>query len=169
MCKKFLKELLLAAVLTAVLFVAFDFFGEALFPSNDITLSAGLMVFALAVLILPPLIGGIPSGYLVGKKIKKGKDALFVPAIGAAVGGLALMSLSLASMLLMTDVAWQSQLAEAAKYGGTFFADMTLQDFKSMVLFSVVLGAIFIAIMNFAIGLLGGLIGSKLALGKKRK
>ena len=164
MFKEFWKELLLAAVLTAVLFTAADLLGNLFVPeTGEVTLSAGLLAFSLIVLVLPALVGCIPSGYLIAKKTRDVKAVLFVPALGAAIGGLALMALSTGSLLLITDVAWQAQKAEVAKYGVEFFANMSLAEYKSMIIFSVVFGAVFLAILNFAIGLAGGFAGSKLA------
>ena len=163
MFKEFWKELLLAAVLTAVLFTAMDLLGTFFVSgTGDITLSADLMLFSIIVLILPPLVGCIPSGYLIAKKTKDIKAVIFVPALGAAIGGLALMAFSTGSILLMTDAAWQAQMKELAGYGVEFFATMSLADYKSMVVFSVIFGAVFLAILNFAIGLAGGFVGSKL-------
>ena len=164
MFKEFWKELLLAAVLTAVLFTAMDLLGGFFVPeTGEVTLSAGLMAFSLIALVLPALVGCIPSGYLIAKKTKDIKAAIFAPALGAAIGGLALMALSAGSLLLMTDAAWQEQMAEVAEYGVEFFANMSLAEYKSMIAFSVVIGAVFLAILNFAIGLAGGFVGSKLA------
>lgn len=163
MFKKFWKELLLAAVFTTVLFMLSDLFGTFFIPeTGEVTLSAGLMLFSLIALVLPALIGCIPSGYLIAKKTKDIKAVIFVPALGAAIGGLALMALSAGSLLLMTDSEWLAQMAEVAEYSG-FFATMPLADYKSMIVFSVIFGAVFIAILNFAIGLAGGFAGSKLA------
>ena len=163
MFKKFWKELLLAAVLTAIIFTAMDLFGNFFVPeTGDITLSGSLMLFSIIVLILPALVGCIPSGYLIAKKTKDVKAALFVPAMGAAIGGLLLMVFSASALLLMTDAAWQGQMNELADYGVEFFATMSLADYKSMVIFSVVFGAVFLAVLNFAIGLAGGFVGSKL-------
>ena len=164
MFKKFWKELLLAAVFTFVLFALMDILGNFFVPATpeDLTLSAGLMVFSIIVLFLPPIVGCIPSGYLIAKKTKDIKAALFVPALGAAIGGLVLMVFSAGALLLMTDAAWQLQMDELAEYGVGFFATMSLADYKSMVIASVVFGAVFVAILNFAIGLAGGFVGSKL-------
>lgn len=164
MLKEFWRELLLAAVLTAVLFTAMDLLGTFFVPeTGEVTLSAGLLAFSLIVLVLPALVGCIPSGYLIAKKTGDVKAVLFVPALGAAIGGLALMALSAGALLLMTDSAWQAQMAEVAEYGVEFFANMSLAEYKSMIVASVVFGAVFLAILNFAIGLAGGFVGSKLA------
>ena len=155
---------MLAAVLTAVLFAAVDFLGTFFVPeTGEVTLSAGLLAFSLAVLFCPALVGCIPSGYLIAKKTRDIKAVLFIPALGAAIGGLALMALSTGSLLLMTDVAWEEQMAEVAEYGGEFFASMSLAEYKSIIVFSVIFGAVFLAIINFAIGLAGGFAGSRLA------
>ncbi|MDP6670995.1 MAG: hypothetical protein QGI60_04220 [archaeon] len=164
MFKKFLKELLLAAILTALLFFAGDLVGELLIPtSGEISLSTGLMVFSTALLILPALIGSAPSGFFIAKKTNDLKAVLFIPAIGAAIGGLILMILGAGSLLLMTDAAWTIQMAEAAKYGGDFFSKMSLEEYKALITFSVAFGAVFLALINFAIGLVGGFVGSKLS------
>lgn len=164
MFKEFWKELLLAAILTALLFLAGDLLGELLISVGDeVTLSAGLMVFSILILVLPALVGSALSGFFIAKKTKDVKTVLFVPAIGAAIGGLLLMAISTGSLLLMTDAAWQSQMAEAAKYGGELFAKMTLEEYKALITFSLAFGAVFLALINFAIGLVGGLAGSKLA------
>lgn len=166
MFREFWKELLLAAILTALLFFAGDLVGELLIPvpaSGEISLSTGLMVFSTAILILPALIGSALSGFFVAKKTKDIKAVLFVPAIGAAIGGLVLMILSAGSLLLMPDAAWATQMAEASKYGGEFFAKMSLEEYKALITFSVGFGAVFLALVNFAIGLVGGLVGSKLS------
>ncbi len=165
MFKKFWKEILLAAVFTLVLFTLMDIFGNFFISvpeTGGVTLSAGLMGFSIIALFLPPLVGCIPSGYLIAKKTKDIKAALFVPALGAAIGGFVLILFSAGALLLMTDVAWQAQMNELADYGVGFFATMSLADYKSMVIASVVFGAIFIAVLNFAIGLAGGFVGSKL-------
>ncbi len=164
MFKEFWREFLLAAVLTAVLFTAVDLLGTFFVPeTGDITLSAGLLGFSLIALVLPALVGCIPSGYLIAKKTGDIKAVLFVPAAGAAIGSLALMALSACALLLMADSAWQAQMDEVAEYGVDFFADMSLAEYKSMILFSVIFGAVFIGILNFAIGLAGGFVGSSLA------
>ena len=164
MFKKFWKEILLAAVFTLVLFTAMDFVGNVFVPETpeDLTLSGGIMLFSIIALFLPPLVGCIPSGYLIAKKTKDIKAALFVPALGAAIGGLVLMVYSAGALLFMTDAAWQLQMNELAELGVEFFANMSLADYKSMVIASVVFGAVFIAVINFAIGLAGGFVGSKL-------
>lgn len=164
MIKEYWKELLLAAVLTAVLFTAMDLFGNLFVPeTGDVTLSAGLLAFSLIALVLPALVGCIPSGYLIAKKTKDIKAIIFVPALGAAIGGLILMAFSAVSLLLMTDAAWQAQIDKLAQYGVKFFANLPLAEYKSLIIFSVIFGAVFIAILNFGIGLAGGFIGSKLA------
>ena len=164
MFKKFWKEVLLAAVLTTVLFTAMDILGTFFAPATgEITFSGGLVVFSIAALFLPSLVGCIPSGYLIANKTKDIKAVIFGPAMGAAIGGLALMAFSAGELLLMTDAAWLEQMAELAKYGVELFATMSLADYKSMVLFSVIFGAVFLAVLNFAIGLAGGFVGSKLA------
>ncbi len=163
MFKKFWKELLLAAVLTTALFAAMDLLGTFFSPeTGEVTLSAGLLAFSIIVLFLPPLVGCIPSGYLIAKKTKDVKAVIFVPALGAAIGGFVLMAFSAGALLLMTDAAWQEQINQLAEYGVGFFAGMSLADYKSMVIFSTIFGAIFLAILNFAIGLAGGFVGSKL-------
>ncbi len=164
MFKKFWKEILLAAVLTMVLFTAMDFVGNIFVPETpeDLTLSGGIMLFSIIALFLPPLVGCIPSGYLIAKKTKDIKDIIFLPALGAAIGGLVLMLFSTGALLLMTDAAWQTQMDELADYGVEFFATMSLADYKSMVIASVIFSSIFIAVLNFAIGLAGGFVGSKL-------
>ena len=163
MFKKFWKEMLLAAALTTALFLTAELAGNLLIPiGDDVSLSAGLMIFSIAVLVIPALIGCIPSGFLIAKKSKDIKAVLFVPAIGAAIGGLALMVLSTGSLLLMTDAAWQDQMAEAAKYGGEIFAKMSLEEYKSIITLSVAFGAVFLGILNFAIGMIGGFAGSKI-------
>ncbi len=164
MFKKFWKEILLAAVFTLVLFIAMDFFGNIFVPEEptEVTISAGLMIFSIIVLFLPPLIGCIPSGYLIAKKTKDVKAVIFAPALGAAIGILVVMLFSAGALLLMTDAAWQLQMDELADYGVEFFATMSLADYKSLVITSVVFGAIFMAVLNFAIGLAGGFVGSKL-------
>lgn len=164
MFKEFKKELLLAAVLTAGLFTLMDLLGDFLVPETGAaTLSAGLMAFSIVILILPALVACIPSGYLIAKKTSDIKAAIFVPALGAAIGSLVLMVLSAGSLLLMTDAAWQEQMAKLAVYGGEIFAAMSLAEYKAMIVFSVIFGAVFLAILNFAIGLAGGFVGSKLA------
>ena len=68
-----------------------DFVGNFFTPSSgteELTLSSGLMAFSMIALFLPALVGCIPSGYLIAKKTKDIKAALFVPALGAAIGGL---------------------------------------------------------------------------------
>ena len=165
MFKKFWKEILLAAVFTLVLFTLMDLVGNLFAPSietGELTLSAGLMAFSIIALFLPALVGCIPSGYLIAKKTKDIKAVIFAPALGAAIGGLVLMLFSAGALLLMTDAAWQNQMNELADYGVEFFATMSLANYKSMVIASVVFGAIFIAVLNFAIGLAGGFVGSKL-------
>ena len=144
--------------------MAMDVFGNLFVPETpkDMTLSTGLMVFSIIALFLPPLVGCIPSGYLIAKKTKDIKVALFVPALGAAIGGLALMLFSAGALLFMTNAAWQVQMDEVAKYGVGFFADMSLEAYKSMVIASVIFGAVFIAVLNFAIGLAGRFAGSKI-------
>jgi len=167
MFKGFLKEIALAAILTLVLFLASDSLGGLLVPeTGEVTLSAGLLAFSMLVLVLPPLIGSIPSGYLIGKKTKDIKAILFAPALGAAIGGLLLMSISVVSILIMPDAALQEQMAQIAEYGGRFFEGMSLQEYKSFLTFSMVFGALFLALINFAIGLAGGFVGSKLAKNK---
>ncbi len=164
MFREFWKELLLAAILTALLFFAGDLLGELMIPaSGEITLSTGLMAFSLIILVLPALLGSVPSGFFIAKKTKDIKAVLFVPAMGAAIGGLLLMVLSTGSLMLMTDAAWQSQMAEATKYGGELFAKMSLEEYKGLITFSLAFSAVFLALLNFAIGLAGGLAGSKLA------
>ncbi len=163
MFKEFWKEFLLAAILTAAIFTVMDLLGNLFVPeTGEVVLSAELMVFSIAVLVLPALIGCIPSGYLIAKKTKDVKAALFVPAIGAAIGGLALMALSAGALLLMTDAAWQAQMNQLAEYGVEFFADMSLAEYKSVVVLSAIIGMVFLAILNFAIGLAGGFAGSRL-------
>ena len=98
----------------------------------------------------------------IAKKTKDIKAVIFAPALGAAIGGIVLMLFSAGALLLMTDAAWQNQMNELADYGVGFFTTMSLADYKSMVIASVVFGAIFVAVLNFAIGLAGGFIGSKL-------
>ena len=73
------------------------------------------------------------------------------------------MALSAGALLLMTDSAWQTQMDELAEYGVGFFADMSLAEYKSVVVLSAIIGAAFLAVLNFAIGLAGGFVGSKLA------
>ena len=163
MFKKFWKEILLAVILTMVLFTAMDFVGSFFTPEGeDLTLSAGLMAFSIIALFLPALVGCIPSGYLIAKKTKDIKAIIFIPALGAAIGGLVLMLFSAGALLLMTDAGWQAQMDELADYGVEFFATMSLADYKSIVITSVIFGAIFVAVLNFAIGLAGGFVGSKL-------
>lgn len=168
MFKGFWKEFVLAAVLTALFFGLVDLLGDfvAAPEGSEITLSAGLLLLSLAILVLPALLGSIPSGYLIGKK-KKGNEAMFVPAAGAAVGGLMIMLLSVLALLLMTDAEWMAQMQAVAEYGVSFFAGMTLEQYKATVIASSAIGIAFIAIINFAIGLAGGLIGSRLAAQKK--
>ena len=48
------------------------------------------------------------------------------------------------------------------EYGGEFFANMSLAEYKSMIVVSVIFGAVFLAVLNFAIGLAGGFAGSRL-------
>ena len=160
--KKFGKELLLAVILSALFFMAADQLGNLAVQPNEITLSAGLMVLSLAILVLPALLGSIPSGFFIAKKTKDVKPVLFVPAAGAAIGGLVIMLLSAVSLLLLPDQAWQAQMAELGAYGIDFFAGMGLAEYKAMILFSLAFGAVFLALLNFAIGLAGGFIGSKL-------
>jgi len=167
MFKEFWRELLLAAVLTAALFTAMDLLGEFFVTATGgVELSAGLMLFSIAVIVCPALVGCIPSGYLIARKKGDIKAILFVPALGAAIGGLVLMALSAGALLLMTDATWQEQMNELAEYGVEFFANMSLAEYKSMIFFSVIFGAVFLAVLNFAIGLAGGFVGSRLA-GKK--
>ncbi|MBN1940560.1 MAG: hypothetical protein JW772_00090 [Candidatus Diapherotrites archaeon] len=162
MFREFWKELILAAVLTLVLFTAMDFLGELFVPANgEVTLSAGLMAFSFIALFLPAFIGCLPSGYLIAKKTNEVKEIIFVPAVGAAIGVLALMLLSAGSLLLLSDAAWQEQMNEVIAQGGDFFATLSLEEYKSIIIFSVGFGAFFLAVINFAIGLAGGFVGSK--------
>ena len=155
---------MLAAVLTAVIFTAMDLLGNFfVLETGEVTLSAGLLAFSLAALVLPALLGCIPSGCLIARKTKDIKAVLFLPALGAAIGGLVLMILSAVPLLLMDDAAWLAQMAEVAEYGAEFFENMSLAEYKSMIAFSVVFGALFLAIINFAIGLAGAYAGSRLA------
>lgn len=167
MIKKFWKEIVIAAVLTAVVFVAFDVGADLLMSvPEDLVLSVEIMFLSIAILVVPGLVGGIVSGFLVGKKTKDIKAILFIPAIGAAIGSAGVMLLSLGEVLFLTDAGWQAQLTELSELGVGFFAEMSLPEYKTMIIASVIFGMFFMALINFAVGLLGGFVGNKVA-GKK--
>ncbi len=169
MIQQFKRELILAVVLTTVLFAAADILGDFAFaPSpGELTLSAELMVLSMAVLILPALLGTIPSGYLIAKKTADIKPIIFIPALGAAIGAIILMLFSFVSFILTPDSVLQAQMAKVSDYGIDFFTNMSLPEYRSMLMFSIAFGAVFLGLMNFAIGLAGGFVGSRIAAVKK--
>ena len=77
------------------------------------------------------------------------------------------MTISVVSILILPDAALQEQMVQIADYGGAIFEGMGVQEYKSLIVFSVVFGALFLALINFALGLAGGFLGSKLAKVKK--
>ena len=165
MFKEFKKELLLAAVFTAVLFWLSDFLGDFMAgPEPDgITISAGLMMVALLMLVLPAFIGTVPSGFLVGKKTRDVKATIFVPAVGAAIGVIVIMALSAATLIFAPDAVLESRMAEATGYGLDFFAGMAVQEYRALLMVSLAFGAVFLALINFAVGLAGGFAGRMLS------
>ncbi len=163
MFKRYYRELMLAALLTLGAFALGDVLGDFIAPQGDgISLSPVLMIFSMVMLVSPGLIGSIPSGYLIAKKTKNFKAHLFVPAVGTAIGGMIIMVLAGIALLLIPDTAWLAQMDNATEMGVDFFSQMSLADYKAMIMFSVIFGAVFLSILNFTIGLAGGFIGSKI-------
>jgi len=164
MFKRYYRELMLAALLTLGAFALGDVLGDFIAPQGDgVRLSPVLMIFSMIMLVSPGLIGSIPSGYMIAKKTKNFKAHLFVPAVGTAIGGIIIMALAGIALLLIPDVAWVAQMNNATEMGIDLFSQMSLADYKAMIMFSVIFGALFLAILNFTIGLAGGFIGSKIA------
>jgi len=168
MLKRFWREFLVAAVVAALAFFAIDFLGDLVLQEpEELKITASIMVFSIAVIVVPGLVGGGIAGVLVGKREKSLKARLFVPALGAAIGTVAVMALGLGGILFLTEAGWQAQLDELGSIGVDFFAEMTLEEYKAMVLFSALFGMLFMALINFAIGLVGGYLGS-MASGKEK-
>lgn len=165
MFKQNSKELLLAIILVAVLFFAADVLGDFVAdPTGEALISLEIMLLAMAILILPSLLGTIPTGFLIGKKTQDVKTAIFISGLGAAIAGIVIMLLALVEMMLMPDALWQEQFAQLSELGVDFFGSMTIADFKAFTMFSVGLASVFLAVFNFAIGLAGGYIGRAIAL-----
>jgi len=170
MCRQYLRELVLAVVLVLGISIALDVFGDVLVAGQGkIEITAGLMAFGLVAIVLPALAGAVPSGFLLARKQAGLKQALLVPAFGAAIAMILLMAFSAVSLLSMTDAAWQLQIAQMDEMGLGFFSSMPLQEFKAMILASVAFGALFMAIFNFGLGLAGGYAGRAVALRKNKR
>ncbi len=71
MLREYWKEIVLAAVLTFLLFLLTGLLGVFVAPEEGaVEISAGLMAFSIAALVLPPFIGAILSGFLIARKTK---------------------------------------------------------------------------------------------------
>jgi hypothetical protein len=166
MLKRFYKELLLAAGFTAGLFWFSDFVGKMTISlEGGLNITPELFVFSLAMLVLPSLLGTIPSGYLIGKQEKGVLPSLFVPALGAVLGVAAVVALNSLPLLFAPDAVLQEEMAKMATRGIGMFAEMSVQEYRSLLAVSLALGTGIIALINFAIGMAGGFLGR--ILGKR--
>lgn len=163
MIKNYWKEILLVIVITVVLMELVGLFPEPE-VTKEIIFSPAIMLFGIAVIIVPPLIASIIGGYLIARKTTEFKETMFAPAIGLLIAGILIMGFSLGQLLLLDDAGWQKEFNKVDELGLGFFEDMTLQEFKDLTIASSISGTVFIVIFYFALGLLGGFIGRVTAL-----
>ncbi len=86
--------------------------------------------------------------------------------MGVAIGGIILMSINIVALLMVSDADMQLQMEEIIEMGVSSFEGMSVQQFRTVMVFSVGLGTIFIVLASFAIGLAGGYVGGNLGKGK---
>lgn len=168
---KFLKEGLITLVVAIVLSLLVDLVGGFVVPvpSGGDIFSAGFMLISLvllAVVFLVPAISAVVGGYLISKNGGNLVWALLVPAIAVAVAILLLMMVDIATLMLSSNEVIQAQLDEIGEFGVSYLQDMTIDEFKSFILISSLVGGIFIGAIYFALGLIGALAGRFIALGK---
>ena len=165
MLMKYKKELAAAFILL----LAAMFLTELIPDPRTIELTPELMALSFALLLLP-LFAAIPSGYLIAKKTKELNPAIFVPALGIALATLVMLGIGFAQISIAPDSEIQKEMDKATEMGVNMFDEMSVQDFRAFTLSSLMLGAVFMAVMNFALGLFGGFTGRTLAgiKGKKK-
>ena len=161
--KQFWKE----GALTALAVLSLSFAADMVpVPAAIDIFSPFLMLFGLFVLVLPFFPAAI-AGYFIRKKTAQ-KDYFVVPAIGAALGGILLVAISLAQVLLSSDAQLLAEVSKASGSGVTFFESMNAQELRSFFISSTAIGLVFLTIINGALGLVGGLAGGYLS-GRKNK
>ncbi|MBI4044999.1 MAG: hypothetical protein HY392_04795 [Candidatus Diapherotrites archaeon] len=164
-----MKEFLKQGVLVFVLIFVFTFIAEVLEPkdiSPELVFSPLVFVAGLLVLFFP-FFASIAGGFFIAKKTREMKPALLVPATAAFLAGLVIVGLGLLQVVLYSDEQLGLELVKASELGLGFFSDMTVDEFRGFLLTSTLFGAVFVALLNFGLGITGGLVGRQVALMKK--
>lgn len=162
MVMQYKKELAIAFILL----IAVMLLAELIPGPKTAELTPELMALSFILLLLP-FFAAIPPGYLIAKKTKETNPVIFVPAIGVALATLLMVGIGFAQISIAPDSEIQKEMDKAAELGIDMFADMSVQDFRAFTLSSLVLGAFFMVVMNFALGLFGGFTGKAIAGMKK--
>lgn len=164
-----MKEFWQQGVLVFVMIFVFTFIAEVFEPKNispDMIFSPPVFIVGLLVLFFP-FFASIAGGFFVAKKTREIKPALLVPAVAAFLAGLVLVGLGLLQVILYSDEQLKAELVKAQEFGLGVFGDMTVDEFRGFLLTSTLFGAVFVGLINFGLGLAGGLVGRKIALMKK--
>lgn len=165
MLKEFWKEILFVAVTVIVFSVIADYLPVSVTQEN--LYSPELMLFGIFILLFPFFPAAL-AGYWVRKRAGKDgmRSAMIVPAFGALLGGVLLTLFSLAQLMLLDDASLLAQIQEVQSIGVNIFEGMNAADIKSFLVTTTAIGIVFIALINGALGLAGGFVGSLVA-GKK--
>lgn len=164
-----MKEFLRQGVLVFVLIFVFTFVAE-LFEPQDISpeLIFSPLVFVAGLLVLFfPFFASIAGGFFVAKKTREMKPALLVPAVAAFLAGLVLVGIGLLQVIIYSDEQLEVELVKAKEFGLGAFGDMSVDEFRGFLLTSTLFGAVFVGLLNFGLGIAGGLAGRQIALMKK--
>lgn len=170
MFKENMKEFLLSIFLVGIILFLVDFSGDffARPITEELIFSEWIIIIGLLVMVVPALIGTMPSGYLLAKKGKTLKEIMLVPGIGAGIAAFLYLLTAAVYLIIQPDAYWQEQFNQVALLGVDYFSNFTLEEFKAITISSTFIGALFMGVFNFALGAAGGFIGQSLIALKKK-
>ena len=158
-----LKEFLITLVLIIALAFLIELVPEPETLSAEFVFSPVVLLLGIIALSLP-FFASIPAGYLISKKRAELKDAIAVPAAAGVVAALLIVGFSVVQLMLTSDAEIAEQLQKMEEFGMGFFASMTPEQYRSFAITSSLFGFVLVAVINFALGILGGLAGRFIAL-----
>lgn len=167
------KEFLIAVILTLVVLFAIDIGGDVLlgdlvsediFSANTMLIGMGVFLVMLAI----PFFIAMFFGYRLSKKGEPLKEVLVNPAAALAVAALLLTLFSVGTMMAASDEDMQTELAALEELEVDYFSEMSIADFRVMLLVSVTAGAVFLAVMYFGVGVAGSFAGKTLSENGKK-
>lgn len=164
-----MREFFKQGLLVFGLILVFTFIVELFEPKNvtpDAILSPIVFIAGILVLFFP-FFASIVGGFFIAKKTNEMKPGLLVPAIASFLCGVLLVGFGLLQVILYSDETLEVELVKAQEFGLGAFEDMTVDEFRGFLLTSTFFGAIFVGLLNFGLGLAGGLVGRQVALMKK--